>query len=250
MQFYQLLSKTSKQIYFSVTMKQQSAFWFALIAFAISIITMILFFVKASPNSVVDGMTFIGVIAAFIGISVTLLIGYQIYNAVEIKNRLHKMQQLEVEISDSKSKLKDLSNLQEESVAIIESKLLQAKGDFCNAFIRFHSAIKYSIKLPFKREGYPLLLDDLEDYMKNINLTSFDNYITLDQLHTEIELFKDLFAEDIIEIKESPDYAIISYKYEELMDKFDTRLKLIAQGKQVSPFTIDKLAENDTIGRL
>lgn len=230
-------------------MKIQSAFWFALIALAISILTMVLFFVKVSSNSVVDGLTFIGVIAAFIGISVTLLIGYQIYNAVEIKNRLQKMQQLETEISDSKSKLTELSNLQEEAIAIIEAKILQAKGDFCNAFVRFHSAIKYSIKLPFKREGYPLLLDDLADYMKDINITSFDNCSTSDQLITDIELFKDLFTEDMIQIKESPDYPIISYRYEELMDKFDTRLNLIAQGRQVSPFSIDKLASEDKFGR-
>lgn len=230
-------------------MKIQSAFWFALIALAISILTMVLFFVKVSSNIVVDGLTFIGVIAAFIGISVTLLIGYQIYNAVEIKNRLQKMQQLETEISDSKSKLTELSNLQEEAIAIIEAKILQAKGDFCNAFVRFHSAIKYSIKLPFKREGYPLLLDDLADYMKDINITSFDNCSTSDQLITDIELFKDLFTEDMIQIKESPDYPIISYRYEELMDKFDTRLNLIAQGRQVSPFSIDKLASEDKFGR-
>lgn len=230
-------------------MKNQSSFWFALIALAISVITMVLFFVKVSANSVVDCLTFIGVIAAFIGVSVTLLIGYQIYNAVEIKNRLNKIQQLETEISDSKSKLTDLSNLQEEAIAIIEAKILQAKDDFCNAFVRFHSAIKYSIKLPFKREGYSLLLDDLADYMKDINLTSFDNCSASSQLITEIELFKDLFAKDIIQIKKSPDYPIISYRYEELMDKFDTRLNLIAQGKQVSPFSIDKLASEDKLGR-
>ena len=230
-------------------MKNQSTFWFSLIALAISIITMILFFVKVSANSVVDCMTFIGVIAAFIGISVTLLIGYQIYNAVEIKNRLRKMQQLEAEISDSKSKLIELSNLQEEAIAIIEAKILQAKSDFCNAFVRFHSAIKYSIKLPFKREGYPLLLNDLADYMKDINLTSFENCSSSDQLITEIELFKDLFAKDIIQVKKSPDYPIIRYQYEELMVKFDTRLNLIAQGKHVSPFSIDKLASEDKFGR-
>lgn len=230
-------------------MKPQSTFWFALIAFAISIIMVILFFVRVSPNSVVDGMTFIGVIAAFMGISVTLLIGYQIYNAVEIKNRLNKIRQIEAEISDSKSKLTELSNLQEEAIAMIEAKISQAKGDFCNAFVRFHSAIKYSIKLPFKREGYPLLLDDLANYMKDINLTSFDNCSASRQLITEIELFKDLFAKDIIQVKKSPDYPIISYRYEELMDKFDARLNLIAQGQQVSPFTIDKLASEDKFGR-
>lgn len=230
-------------------MKPQSTFWFALIAFAISIIMVILFFVRVSPNSVVDGMTFIGVIAAFMGISVTLLIGYQIYNAVEIKNRLNKIRQIEAEISDSKSKLTELSNLQEEAIAMIEAKISQAKGDFCNAFVRFHSAIKYSIKLPFKREGYPLLLDDLANYMKDINLTSFDNCSASSQLITAIELFKDLFAKDIIQVKKSPDYPIISYRYEELMDKFDARLNLIAQGQQVSPFTIDKLASEDKFGR-
>lgn len=230
-------------------MKPQSTFWFALIAFAISIIMVILFFVRVSPNSVVDDMTFIGVIAAFMGISVTLLIGYQIYNAVEIKNRLNKIRQIEAEISDSKSKLTELSNLQEEAIAMIEAKISQAKGDFCNAFVRFHSAIKYSIKLPFKREGYPLLLDDLANYMKDINLTSFDNCSASSQLITEIELFKDLFAKDIIQVKKSPDYPIISYRYEELMDKFDARLNIIAQGQQVSPFTIDKLASEDKFGR-
>ena len=231
-------------------MREHTSFWLALISLVISIITMILFFIKVSPDSVVDGLTFIGVIATFIGISVTLLIGYQIYNAVEIKNRLYKLQQLEEEISDSKSKLSDLANLQEEAIAIIEAKLLQAKGEFCDAFVKFHSAIKYSIKLPFKREGYPLLLEELADYMRDINKDSFDNCIELDQLNTEIEMFKDLFDEDIKHIKESPDYPIIKYRYEELMDKFDTRLNLIAQGKEVSPFTIDKLAKDDKYARL
>ena len=123
-------------------MKSQSTFWLSLLSFVLSIITIALFFVKITPNSVVDGLTFVGVIAAFIGISVTLLIGYQIYNAVEIKNRLYKMQQLEAEILDSKSKLTDLSNLQEEAIAIIEAKLLHAKGDFCNAFVKFHVKIR------------------------------------------------------------------------------------------------------------
>ena len=37
-----------------------------------------------------DSNTFIGILAAFIGISDTLLIGYQVYNAVEIKQELSK----------------------------------------------------------------------------------------------------------------------------------------------------------------
>ena len=86
--------------------------------------------------------------------------------------------------------------------------------------------------------------------MKDINVSSFDNCTTLDQLNIEIDIFKDLFAKDIILIKESQDYPIISFKYEELMDKFNIRLELIAKGKQVSPFSIDKLAEEDKFGRL
>ena len=33
------------------------------------------------------------------------------------------------------------------------------------------------------------------------------------------------------------------------MEKYDTRLNLIAQGRQVSPFTLDKLASEDKFGR-
>ena len=112
-------------------MKNQSAFLISILAIGLSIVVIILFFVRVSPNSVVDLGTFIGVCAAFIGIAVTLLIGYQIYNAVEIKNKL-------AEISDIKKQLLSLKNgtevLRNETYEAIN--ILQSRDPNLKAYIR------------------------------------------------------------------------------------------------------------------
>lgn len=133
-------------------MKNQSTFWFALIALAISIITMVLFFVKVSANSIVDCITFIGVIAAFIGISVTLLIGYQIYNAVEIKNRLNEITALHSEIETIKQKTNTQQNELYEAIHILQSRDPQLRNTYNpNVFLHFLAAIPFSLSLPEKR---------------------------------------------------------------------------------------------------
>lgn len=78
------------------------------IALAISLITLGVVFWRVSPNSVIDLGTFIGVVAAFIGISVTLLIGYQIYNSIEIKEKIDKISNLEIELQQRKVELESL----------------------------------------------------------------------------------------------------------------------------------------------
>ena len=66
-------------------LRRDFTFWLSIFAIAISAVTLILFFIKVTPNSVVDISSFIGAIAAFIGISVTMVIGFQIYNSWTLK---------------------------------------------------------------------------------------------------------------------------------------------------------------------
>lgn len=75
----------------------------SILALSVSSVTIALFFVKVTPNSVVDSNTFIGILAAFIGISDTLLIGYQVYNAVEIKQELSKFDRVKEKVCKSSS---------------------------------------------------------------------------------------------------------------------------------------------------
>ena len=89
---------------------EKRAYYMSLGAIVLSFITIALFFVKVSPNSVVDNMTFVSVLAAFIGISVTILLGYQIYNAIEIKDKINEIDAIKLELKDAKNKYEELSN--------------------------------------------------------------------------------------------------------------------------------------------
>ena len=61
-------------------------------AIVISILTIILFFCKVSENSVVNSETFISASIGILGLLVTVVIGYQIYNAVDITQRMAKFE--------------------------------------------------------------------------------------------------------------------------------------------------------------
>lgn len=223
-------------------MKTQSAFWFALIAFTISITMMILFFVKVSPNSVVDATTFIGVIAAFIGISVTLLIGYQIYNAVEIKNRLNEITALQSEIETIKQKTNTQQNELYEAIHILQSRDPQLRNTYNpNVFLHFLAAIPFSLSLPEKKDGYKFLLDELEEDMMHIVLPSFGSG-TKDVFENGVKELKDLYKETDEEIRRHKNYILIKERYEDLMTKFDTRLSIISQMKNPSLIYLDMVS--------
>jgi len=60
--------------------------------------------IKITPFSI-NGDTFIGIIATFIGISVTLLIGYQILNYFEIRKDLDEIKEAKSEISATQNRI-------------------------------------------------------------------------------------------------------------------------------------------------
>jgi len=71
-------------------MKKQ--FW-NILSIVIAIIALCFSLWKVTPFNV-NGDVFIGTIATFIGVSVTLLIGYQIYNAVELKKDIQEQKKI------------------------------------------------------------------------------------------------------------------------------------------------------------
>ncbi len=94
-----------------------------IISLSFSIITLALFFIKVKTSSVVDISTFIGVMAAFIGISVTLLIGYQIFNVLDFRNKLSQLENLRRELEQQKEETNSINLQQQEGFNIILARL-------------------------------------------------------------------------------------------------------------------------------
>lgn len=220
-------------------MNDNKSIIFSLIGFSISLVTLVLFFIKVTPNSIIGIDTFLGVIAAFIGISVTLLVGYQIYNAFEVKEKLKKVNELEMLIKTTKEGFLLLKNEQNEDRCVVMARLYFRTDMPLDAFIRFHEALVFMLSTNSIKEGLKWYFEELEMYMKNISVDSFHDWEDVQQLAVRVNGFKGLFVDDSDFIKKHENYYIVKDIYEELMNKFEIRLENVARGKEVSAEKID-----------
>ncbi len=76
--------------------------WVALLSLAISVIALIITFLRIDVT--ISNDTFIGIIASFIGICATIIVGAQIYNSVEAKRLMddirNRQNKLDINIED------------------------------------------------------------------------------------------------------------------------------------------------------
>lgn len=219
------------------------SFWLSLLAFVISLVALCVFICKVEPYSVVTIDTYIGVIAGFIGIAVTLLVGYQIYNAVDLRQRIRAVERLRESLENQQQQFEVLKNEQYESIEIIQARLFSEKFSMAlEAFLHFHSAIIYSLSVDHKREGYKWLLDELEGYMLNITHTTVMIACSCDEEKPKkIKELRGFYQEYDRKIRNHPNYLYIRDRYETLMSKFEKRLDNIANFKEVSLDVLDEL---------
>lgn len=224
-------------------MNDKKSIIFSLIGISISLVTLVLFFIKVTPNSIIGIDTFIGVVAAFIGVSVTLLVGYQIYNAFEVKEKLKKVDELEAIIKTTKEDFHLLKNEQNEDRCVIMARLFFKANMPLDTFIRFHEALVFMLSTNSIMDGMKWYFEELELYMRNINENSFHGWEDVQQLEERINDFRRLFVDDNNSIEKHENYYIVKDRYEELMNKFEIRLENIAKEKDVSAEEIDGILE-------
>ena len=210
---------------------EKRAYYMSLGAIVLSFITIALFFVKVSPNSVVDSMTFVSVLAAFIGISVTLLLGYQIYNAIEIKEKISEIDKLKEGLETARREYSTLSNSLNEGLFILQARQFKNEGvKSWLAFLNMLSAIKVALDVNHREDGYDWMLDELKDYMLLINNTApFCG--TRAEIKTKVDHYRELFKGDDETIRKHPNFYIIRTKYESYMKEFEKRLHNIEEMK-------------------
>ena len=219
------------------------SFWLSLLAFVIALVALCVFICKVEPFSVVTIDTYIGVIAGFIGIAVTLLVGYQIYNALDLRQRIDAVETLKTSLENQQQQLELLKNEQAEGIEIIQARLfLNTPEMLLEAFLHFHSAIRYSLSVDHRREGYKWLLDELKTYMLSISNGAFIDCLTQADVQNKIRELKGFYQEYDQDIRNHTNYLYIRDGYEELMSKFEKRLDNIANLKDVSLKVLDELA--------
>lgn len=214
-------------------MKNRFGFLCGYLSISISIITIALFFFKVAPSSVVDISTFLGITAAFIGVSVTLLVGYQIFNVLDFRNKLSQVEELQKVLEQQREETRTINLQQQEGFNIILARLYHKDClQTLNAVLSLMQAIPYSLSLPQKAEGYTWLLDELKIYMLDVIMPSFGSG-TPEHFKQAVKEFKSLFDPIDKEIRSHKNYIFIKEKYSQLIEEFNIRLDNIASFKNV-----------------
>ena len=214
------------------------------VAISLSVVTIALFFVKVTPNSVIDIGTFIGIIAALIGVSVTMLVGYQIYNVFEIKKELTKIDKQKQELEALKedlNKTKDEITLKSQTINLdlqiqrcMTLAYSQQNRSPVDSFIRYHESLQYFLSSDYSKGGFGWYRDELIERMLNVDNTCFEKDVS-----GNIQSLKDSYSEDMKSVETHENYYIIQDWYEQLMELFVIRLDNIEKGLIVSPDCID-----------
>ena len=203
--------------------KGTCALWVSLTALLLCLIVFGLWIFEAIPHSVVTPDSFIGTCVSVLSIIVTIAIGWQIFNVVEVKNTMKELKEKQEEVDKLQADLNlEIKRVREESEemkhhslhlhAMTSAMVYAVSNRFDIAFIQCITALAECMKLKD-----PLNANFILDRVK----------ICLDSLKGPIfvtsSVKQELLTMDQI-IRKSKDYPWIETKYEELYLQFMRRL--------------------------
>ena len=185
----------------------------AYLSLAISITLLALWCCNVGGFTVVSLDSFVGVIVALLAIIVTLAVGWQIYNSLEIKNKIKELSSLEVKIKEQEKKFgQELIN-SEYRVAYIYGYSAMKEKSYIDAFRYNIIALDCALKLDKPNR--------IEFTLKKIEIIC--NLIA-EQSTYPSNLYKDIYSRND-SIKTSVYYSFINERYEKIYESFISKVE-------------------------
>lgn len=185
----------------------------AYISLAISITLLVLWCCNVGGFTVVSLDSFVGVIVALLAIVVTLAVGWQIYNSIEIKDKIEKLSILEDKLSKQEETFNQQNCKSQESIYFILGCDSGRDEDYKSAFRFYLFSLEYAMQLkPSSNVG--VLLNALEKMVNKIEKGSIEttgNYL--------YAINKSNNA-----IKSSSNYFFIKEQYERIYNSFNSKI--------------------------
>ena len=104
--------------------KSTRAIVLSVVALLMSVGIVILWLCQACRFSVVSLDSFVGVIVALLAVIVTLAVGWQIYNVIEIRLMIRKIEGQQVLLDESQRKLDKKQNEQNRHASLVQHLLI------------------------------------------------------------------------------------------------------------------------------
>lgn len=208
---------------FQINMKTKVTFILSLISF-VGVLSVWGFWLFGSMElSVVSLDSFIGVIVALLAIIFTVIIGFQIVNAIDMREKMSQLEKRQMEILENERQLAE-----NDKIHVMETYNLQAgisgesaetymaKGLYIEAFTFYHAALHYAILANQKNQLNRV--NQLQAVIQLITTRPVVNFASLvQQINTDTE-----------GIRKTVSYRnCLSELYEQTMQKFWQKMKML-----------------------
>lgn len=159
--------------------------------------------------------TFIGVMAAMIGLLVTFAIGWQIINALDIKSKLSEIEKLKGEITEQRTEINRLVTRSKFDSNVNQSYTMHKLGWHHKAFACTLEAMKYGLVLDDAYEELDVLLANLKVFAVN------------SQREHCYQSERDVMVAADDAIRKSPKFALIKDKYTDALSEYNKFFSLV-----------------------
>lgn len=209
---------------------EKRSYILSILAVAISIVTLAVIMIKVSPYNVIDLGTFMGIMAAFIGICVTLLVGVQIYNAIEIRQKLTEIDKLKILLDQTKTELeKAKADILDSTYSVAAKAVIDSNRseEAIEAFRYMNQSVQYALDIDDSRQNYCKRIDYIAECCLKLQLGNgiFDG--TQAELQQKVEKYQMAVQPIIDAIRKHPKYHIIADEYEYLIQAYEARMTKI-----------------------
>ena len=237
-----------------------------LILFLLSIIAIGIALFKVTPFEVTED-TYIGVTVTLLALATSFVIGYQIYNAIELKKEISKQRKQYSKIVQESLKMdkryKEQNYRMQEGFDILSSLIYYNSGQssiVCNqAFSALHHALVSSVKT--NRTDYEWIFSYLRLYIYQFNRQTFGfglslhidgnhtvysdgtNNIRFLKLKDVVEEYLTPIKEDEKQLRADKNFCKIQCEYNRVMKIFYDRINSILKDpqKELSPEERDEI---------
>lgn len=180
--------------------------WISWLALALSIAACIITWLRVEVYTTND--TFVGVMAGFMGACATIIVGFQIYNSIEYRNKLENISKMQSELA------KELHEVRQER---IKSEHVLRYG------VNFTAALALSSKQPFTsfETYYKALIEALEanepSYIEKSlhGLKCIVNIVRNNTKYSKCDI-KNIEKLTIQSLEKHRSYSFIASRYEEI----------------------------------
>lgn len=181
----------------------------------VAVVTLILLWVcNVWKLSVIGIETFIGVIVALLAIIVTFVVGWQIYNTIEIRNKLSELDRLEGEIEKQKLLIENSVYQSRHLIAFTWATNCYDDGHYEETFAYALQSLMNSMKL-----NNPINIDNLLRMLED-SVTKVSSNSRIDATsYNEIMMNNN-------EIRNQDGYEFIRERYELSFSKYIKKIKI------------------------